>query len=471
MAAPPPYSASGVVSLSTSEAAPVPIVPHCGLAASSGTSTGPSHDYSAHQQSSWRVSTLAAVRSSPSARSPSPAVDPSSTTYFESRPPPDGISDETLSYVLFIAPHAQPDTLAYPEPKKLWLARDLTELDWATFLNYLFPLQRDAPPPKADAGPALRGAGSHSANVPIVKKLVHPTAMDRKTEHGMNEAPSSPDAAIPIESERQRRERIGQIAAHWNQAFFGPRRLHVDVDVLSYSSELLAPDTPNDAATFSQGPSGPEPELIPRHEAALHIYTPRTSVLAPSVNGAFIPQTANGSVGPSGAWYASQPQSPSSTLPRPSVSGTTLTPRDSMRAIAGLPDDREEGDLQELRGAFAKVVLSPRFREETAAVLQEFNRELQARQQEVAKQLKGDAKRTQEEIKVMAKQYKLERRAEKKRLKTAEKLHKTELKALKNSRKDLEKRQKEARKEAKALKANANKAGKKKSDDPTPYKG
>ena len=345
--------------------------------------------------------------------------------------------------------------LAYPEPKKLWLAQDLTELDWATFLSYLLPLQRDAPSPQDDAGgAALNGAGSYPANVPIVKKPVLPTGMDRKTEQGTNGAPSSPDAATPTESERQRRERIGHIAAHWNQAFFGPRRLHVDVDVLSYSSVPLIPDTANDVATFSQGRSDLGPESLP--------HTPPSSVsqvLVPSVNDA------------TGTWHASQPQSPSSTLPRPPGLATTPTPQYSKRVIAGLPDDLEDGDLRELRGAFAKVLLSSRSREETATALQELNRELQTQRQTMAKQLKVDAKLTQKKIKGMKNQYKLDRRAEEKRLKTADKTHKAELKALRKSRKDLEKRQKEVHKEAKAFKANAKKAGKKKGEDPVPDQG
>ncbi|KAI9882869.1 MAG: hypothetical protein M1823_005378 [Watsoniomyces obsoletus] len=474
--APPPYSPPAAAAPNVKDAS---------------SSPGPSHDYTAHQQSFLRNSTIEALQSGES----SSTVHDSLFEYFAARPPPGWSPDEPLRHRLAIPPTADPDAFPFPQPGEMWLARDVNQLDWSTFLNYLLPLQHG----ETKSAEPWPSSGSCS---PVSRKpLPMPPTDVRKGEHMRTGSSGSGGLTMTNESEPERQQRIQDATQRWNQGFFQPRGLLVEVSVIPYVSALMTETGPAARETITPSVTlrdavSPSSARQGEMATASYISAEPDEVAGPSsprlgspsgraVNASsreLAPDVAGTRTLPS---YHSRPQSPSSlrpqsTLParptelpssereqRPQTAGVA----ESLATKQTLPDDLEEGDLQELRGAFAKFLLAPRSRDETAAALHEINRELQTRRQHTAKQLKVEIKTQRKEIKVMSIQHKADRRAEKKRIKDAHRAHKAELKALKQSQKELEKQQKEARKEAKTFKKNARKAEKQKGDGAPPYKG
>lgn len=120
----------------------------------------------------------------------------SATSYFQERPctiqPPDFV----LRHSLNLMPDTTRSDLPYPQPESRYRARDVTDVDWHTFLNYLLPLSPD---------------GYHQA-------------LDQTSSH----SPEQQDKFVAI---------IGE----WNELFFGPRGilLHYEPAALPSSSRSV----------------------------------------------------------------------------------------------------------------------------------------------------------------------------------------------------------------------------------------
>jgi len=141
----------------------------------------------------------------------------SASTYFDDRVPsfPDGGRNLNLiEHNVTFSPDTTRDDLFFPLPIETYIARDVTSLDWSTFVNYLFP------------------ALDHSVNEKVGnEKGFHPRAFVE-------------------EDTPERRQRIKSVVAEWNEKFFSPRLIHVNAEFVSNSSRAI----PTSAASNRNGP-------------------------------------------------------------------------------------------------------------------------------------------------------------------------------------------------------------------------
>ncbi|KAI9855951.1 MAG: hypothetical protein M1824_005756 [Vezdaea acicularis] len=221
--------------------------------------TAPSHDYSSHSQAS--PSLVADGFQSPASStvvtppaSPSPydgqnghigdSNDESATElYFRSRPCMFQISGARVIHTIQISPETNPETLPFPSPSHRFLSRDVTEQDWDTFRNFLFPEYQ------------------MMANLAIVERKMQ-AELDRREEElpgaNINEAPA--DLLLPaqlyvvpgVEAAAEKRsagqnvaqadpnwqERIESMVLEWNEGFFNPRGIVLDAIVIPPSPVL-----------------------------------------------------------------------------------------------------------------------------------------------------------------------------------------------------------------------------------------
>ncbi|KAL2051526.1 hypothetical protein ABVK25_008188 [Lepraria finkii] len=134
---------------------------------------------------------------------PSESNFSSAATYFEDRQPHlqnAGIHLNLIEHNITITPETTRDDLLFPLPIETYIARDVTSLDWSTFVNYLFPIPNEP-----------------SNEKPRIEKDVKPH--------------SFADEDTP-----ERRSCIEAVIAEWNENFFSPRLIHVNVDFARPSS-------------------------------------------------------------------------------------------------------------------------------------------------------------------------------------------------------------------------------------------
>ena len=122
----------------------------------------------------------------------------SSTTYFENRNVPD--FPRAGAHLSLIEHHINFDgettraDLTFPLPIEAYVARDVTSLDWSTFVNFLFPTRDEIHNGKDTPGKVSQRLSFVTEDTPA------------------------------------RRDRILAIVAEWNENFFSPRRIHIIAD-------------------------------------------------------------------------------------------------------------------------------------------------------------------------------------------------------------------------------------------------
>ncbi|KAF6224118.1 hypothetical protein HO133_010692 [Letharia lupina] len=119
----------------------------------------------------------------------------SAITYFEDPDDPDlhraGVYLSLAEYTITFNRETTRDDLAYPLPIETYIARDVTSLDWSTFVNFLFPMRDEV-------------------------------------RHGKLRPEKDPQRHSFIEEDTPaRRDRILAVIAEWNENFFNPRRIHI----------------------------------------------------------------------------------------------------------------------------------------------------------------------------------------------------------------------------------------------------
>ncbi|MBE3048467.1 hypothetical protein IMZ48_39385 [Candidatus Bathyarchaeota archaeon] len=134
---------------------------------------------------------------------PSPAV----AAYFDSRPAPSEIPSERLEHTITISAETRPEDLAL-QPG--FPARDVTEQDWRTFVNFLLP-----------------GHAARSNEAVVERKLraasdAGSAPGDAKTQLG---SITSEDGSQPQPAPR--REDVERTVEEWNAFFFGPRGISI----------------------------------------------------------------------------------------------------------------------------------------------------------------------------------------------------------------------------------------------------
>ena len=122
----------------------------------------------------------------------------SATTYFENRDHPDvrraGAYLDLVEHTIHINAETTRDDLAFPLPIEASVARDVTNLDWSTFVNFLFPMRDEDhnEKPRLEKGP-------------------------KRLSFVGKDTPA-------------RRDRVLAVVAEWNENFFNPRQIHIDAD-------------------------------------------------------------------------------------------------------------------------------------------------------------------------------------------------------------------------------------------------
>ena len=289
---PPPYSPKGGDESSSSSErgrSDTPATENGATGDLGGTTSltnGPSHDYSAHEQSCARNSYIMPDQpeSSTSAVSPlvltplsspevyaqqpdsiqvvEPAVKTSSTLYFESRPPSAMRSRSSVTHRLVIPPNTAPDQLHFPQPEHLWLSRDITRLDWRTFTNHLFPSYHD---PQINEKRQLKDHESSASFKPSIstdpsrtRKPLPAAKADSAMgkQHQDRDTPSQ--GSLRPAPEAERRRKIQAVVAEWNEGFFQPRGVIIEGEIMPYSSApIIEPAEPAGSLrhALSAGPS------------------------------------------------------------------------------------------------------------------------------------------------------------------------------------------------------------------------
>ncbi|CAF9934872.1 MAG: hypothetical protein ALECFALPRED_006168 [Alectoria fallacina] len=123
----------------------------------------------------------------------------SAISYFEDRDEPDlhraGVYLSLVEHTIAFHGETTRNELAFPLPIETYNARDVTSLDWSTFVKYLFPMHDE-----------IRNAQRHS---------------------------------FVGQDTPARRDRILAVIAEWNENFFNPRRIRISAEfspLPSYSS-------------------------------------------------------------------------------------------------------------------------------------------------------------------------------------------------------------------------------------------
>ncbi|KAI4212518.1 MAG: hypothetical protein LQ351_004770 [Letrouitia transgressa] len=137
-------------------------------------------------------------------------IDPcsSAASYFEDRPCSLPLPSDILEHRLVIPTGATREQLHFPYPEEQYRHRDITDMDWSTFQNFLLP-NWIAP----DSGKA----NSRRSN----KKL-----------------------SAETQDETFRRARVEVVVAEWNDCFFGPRGVHIHYDFQSTPIPTQTPPPP-----------------------------------------------------------------------------------------------------------------------------------------------------------------------------------------------------------------------------------
>ena len=119
----------------------------------------------------------------------------SANTYFGDRGDPNlyrgGVHLSSIEFPITFSGETVREDLAFPHPIETYLARDVTSLDWSTFVNFLFPMHNAARNGK------LR--------------------QEQDPQHHSFIGEDTP----------ARRDRILAVIAEWNESFFNPRRIHI----------------------------------------------------------------------------------------------------------------------------------------------------------------------------------------------------------------------------------------------------
>ncbi len=159
----------------------------------------------------------------------------SAITYFEDRDNPDldqaGVHLSLVEHTITFSGETTRDDFAFPLPIETYIARDVTSLDWSTFVNFLFPMRDEV----------------------------------RNGELSQEKGPKR--HSFVGKDTPARRDRILAVVAEWNENFFNPRRIHMIADFSPFPSI----PTPRSSAIPSAA-QGPYVESRPLQPAQTTMY-------------------------------------------------------------------------------------------------------------------------------------------------------------------------------------------------------
>ena len=283
------------------------------------------------------------------------------TTYFENRDHPDvrraGAYLDLLEHTIHFNAETTQDDLVFPLPIDS-VARDVTMLDWSTFVNFLSP--------------------------------VHDEVSNEKPRPGKD-----PQRLSFVEEDTPaRRDRLLAVIAEWNENFFLPRQIHINAD-------------------FSTLPSYPslQPTAMPSAAQGPHIGSRALPLAGPTLYD-----------GPPGQWGGnpSAPVRLYRSSSTSSISSSSSFSSSSVDSI--MSKDLEGADVGRIRSTLLSFQLDATKKDHLRASVRQLRDELRSQRQdrsgkdnkELRKEYKNQKKEIKKEIKAVVKEAKASLKADRK---------------------------------------------------------
>ena len=282
-----------------------------------------------------------------------------SSAYFEDRDEPDlhraGVHLNLVEHTVTLNSETTRNDLAFPLPIETYIARDVTSLDWATFVNFVFPM--------------------------------HDEVCDGKFRQGED---SQRHSFIRADTPA-RRDRILAVIAEWNENFFNPRQIHINVDFAS-----LPPLPLSQSTTISPEAQSP------------HVRSRPFETAQPTMRR-----------GPQAQWSGNLP--PSQPIQRSlSTSSSGSSSSSSVDSIKSR--DLEGADLSQIRNALLSFRLDETKKDHLRASVRQLRDEFRSQRRdlsgkesrELKKEYRNQRKEIKKEIKAAVKEVKATRKADRK---------------------------------------------------------
>ncbi|KAF6844075.1 hypothetical protein CMUS01_01488 [Colletotrichum musicola] len=191
--------------------------------------------------------------------------------YFDSRPPPALSPREQLVHTITVRASTTPDDVPYAPT---WAARDVTQQDWATFVNLLIPhhaaarneavINRKLQAEEEALAAAAAASGTASTSGRSTNSSSHASA---QLDQIRADPETDPSAAAGV-----RREDAEAVVAQWNEGFFRPRGMVVRLSPVV--EELRMPGAWDQSfdrvADSSPASAGPAPMPFPPMQPPPH---------------------------------------------------------------------------------------------------------------------------------------------------------------------------------------------------------
>lgn len=181
------------------------------------------------------------------------------SAYFDSRPAHGRPGPIPHVHTLTITSTTEPKDIPYPEPAEDWRAKDVTEQDWATFVNYLLP---------DHAASANSVIADRKLKAKLIDERMHRLTLGRtdrsRTDMAQVDAQLEPLRQTPEAAERlgERLTKIDATISEWNAGFFEPRgfqirfiepEITVDSDIRTMPGAWVPDDAQMPERPFKRG--------------------------------------------------------------------------------------------------------------------------------------------------------------------------------------------------------------------------
>lgn len=218
-APPPPYSETDIYSNSGSGTHPIPTP--ASTSVDNASVTGPSFSDDSSVDSIVHTPPYSPDGSLHNGEGRDHVSSPSAAAFFESRSPLQLSSDTLIIHTITILENTKPSDLPFPHPEEKWLERGVLPEDWQTFINYLIPYHADI----SNSEVANRKLEAEAINERIKNLTLDTDGMSINTEKvdaqlsPLRQTHTDPRAAPTVDA----------IIREWNERFFGPRGLLVEI--------------------------------------------------------------------------------------------------------------------------------------------------------------------------------------------------------------------------------------------------
>jgi hypothetical protein len=156
-----------------------------------------------------------------------PISHASSSAYFDSRPMMNQPASFLLIHDLTICSTTTFADLPYPSPEKPWLEREITERDWATFVNHLLPRHADA----SNAMVADRKLQAELVDEQMQNLTLSQEHRSKKNVDEVKAQLSPLRTATSTNKWDTQWQESERALDDWNTGFFEPRNCRVNVNI------------------------------------------------------------------------------------------------------------------------------------------------------------------------------------------------------------------------------------------------